>query len=67
MVKRDDLDQFLTQCAVEENICLGAGDANVLAGQVERLVVLNLQVVIVDTIDAEIELRRIGRFLKKAI
>ena len=60
MVEGDDLDQVLAKRAIEEDVGLGAGDANVLTGQVEGFVVLDLQVVIVDTIDGEIELRWLG-------
>lgn len=48
MTERDDLGQFLAERPVEEGIGFGAGDADVFAGEVDRLVVLDLQVVVVD-------------------
>ena len=43
----------LPERAVEEGIAAGAGDADVLAGQVDGFVVLDVQVVVVDAVDGE--------------
>ena len=53
MVEGDDLDQPLAERAVEEGIAAGAGDADVLAGQLHGFVVLDGEVVVVDAVDGE--------------
>lgn len=58
MRKGYDFDQAVSQGAVEVGVRTGAGDADVLTGEVDRLVVLDLQVVIVDPVDGEGELGR---------
>ena len=60
MVEGDDLHQALAKRAVEIDVGLGAGDADVFAGQVDGFVVLDLQVVVVDTVDCEAQLRGRG-------
>lgn len=61
MVEGDDLHQPVAEPAVEERIGATAHNADMLAGQLHRLVVLDLQIVIVDPPAGEAELGRFGR------
>ena len=58
MVEGDDLDQPPAQGTVEESVRLDALDADEFHGQVDRFVVLDVQVVVVDAVDAEGERHR---------
>ena len=53
VVERDDFDEALALDSVEIRVRLGAGDADVLAGQRHGFVVLDGEVVIVHPVDAE--------------
>ena len=61
MVERDDFDQTLALGAIEKGIALGALNADVFAGQGDRLVVLDLQIVVIDPVRGEMQGRRGGR------
>jgi len=63
VVERDDLDQRPAERPVEERVRTGADDADVLAGEVDRLVVLDGEVVVVDAPQSEAELSRGRRLL----
>jgi len=53
-----DLDQLFSQGAVEKGVGLGAGDAEVFTGQVDRLIGLDGKVVVIDPIDGKGKLGR---------
>lgn len=63
MVERYDLRQLGPQGAVEKRIGLRALDAEVLAGEIHRLVVLDLKVVVVHAPGRE---RQLGRKRRRA-
>src|SRR5690606_7838529 len=60
MAERHDLHEPLAERAVEEAVCATALDADVFAGQLDGLVVLDLEVVVVHAPDSEAELRGCG-------
>src|SRR5690606_20480365 len=64
MAEGNDLDQTLAQQAVEVGIAAQPLHAQVLAGQVHRLVVLDSQVVVVDAPVGEAKLRRRWRIAR---
>ena len=61
MAEGNNLYQFFAHSPIKEGVDLGAGDADMLAGQVDRLVVLDGEVVVVDPVDGKGELGR-GRW-----
>lgn len=64
MAERDDLHQRAAARAVEERVGARPLDADVFAGEVDCFVVLNLQVVVIDSKSEEPELRRLRRFVR---
>jgi len=53
VLEGDDFGELFAAGAVEVGVDLGAGDAEVFAGEGDRFVVLDLEVVVVDAVDGE--------------